>query len=244
LQTESDKSAYPNHIAIIMDGNGRWAKGQGQPRNQGHQQGVDSVKSVVSFCVQNNISYLTLFAFGQDNNKRPHEEVEFIIALFAYQLKENVEDFCKRNIKIKVVGNLAGLNKEVTQAIAYAEEATKDCSGLQLAFALNYAGRWDLSTAAKNLAKQVQTGQLSVEQIDADALASALPSSCLPNVDLMIRTSGEARLSDFIIWQLAYAELYFTPIAWPEFHTEALQEACDWFASRERRFGQTSEQLK
>ncbi len=238
-----EANKYPGHIAIIMDGNGRWAKGHGQPRNLGHQQGVDSVKSTVAFCVQNKISYLTLFAFGQDNNKRPQEEVEFIIALFAYQLKDNVNDFCQRNIKIKVIGDLNQLNQEVTNAIMLAEEATKHCTGLQLAFALNYSGRWDLATAANNVCKKVIQGTLTADQICADTFAISLPSACIPNVDLMIRTSGEARLSDFLLWQMAYAELYFTPTSWPDFNAAALQKACEWFACKERRFGRISEQL-
>jgi undecaprenyl diphosphate synthase len=241
--SQVETSKYPSHIAIIMDGNGRWATGQGQPRNAGHQQGVDSVKSVVAFCVQNDIAHLTLFAFGQDNNKRPQEEVEFIIALFAYQLNDNIDDFCARNIKIQVIGDFSRLNEEVTEAVERAEKATQACTGLQLTFALNYAGRWDITTAAKALCQQVQSGTLQIDQIDQAQLAAALPSASLPNVDLMIRTSGESRLSDFIIWQLAYAELYFTPVAWPAFDEKALQGACDWFASRERRFGQISEQL-
>ena len=237
------RNKYPDHIAIIMDGNGRWAKGHGQPRSLGHQQGVDSVKSVVAFCVQKNISYLTLFAFGQDNNKRPQEEVDFLFSLFVYQLKDNVDDFCKRNIKIKVIGNIAQLNPEVWEAISQAESATQNCTGLQLAFALNYSGRWDIAAAAKKLCEKVLARTITINQVNPHALEESLPSSCLPNVDLMIRTSGETRLSDFILWQLAYAELYFTSMSWPDFNDAALEEACDWFASKERRFGQISEQL-
>ncbi len=243
MPSTCEANKYPDHIAIIMDGNGRWAKGHGQPRNLGHQQGVDSVKSTVAFCVQNKISYLTLFAFGQDNNKRPQEEVEFIIALFAYQLKDNVNDFCQRNIKIKVIGDLSQLNQEVTDAIMQAEQATKHCTGLQLAFALNYSGRWDITAAAKNLCNKVHNGALTADRVNSDALAACLPSACLPNVDLMIRTSGEARLSDFLLWQMAYAELYFTPTSWPDFNPSALEDACAWFACKERRFGRISEQL-
>lgn len=243
MKSTCQVNKYPDHIAIIMDGNGRWAKEQGQPRNLGHQQGVDSVKSTVTFCVQHNIPYLTLFAFGQDNNKRPQEEVAFIIALFAYQLKSNVSDFCERNIKIKVIGDIHPFNQEVADAIAHAEQATQHCTGLQLAFALNYSGRWDLATAANNLCKKVIEGTLTADQVGADTLAVCLPSACLPNVDLMIRTSGEARLSDFLLWQMAYAELYFTPISWPDFNAVALEDACQWFACKERRFGRISEQL-
>jgi len=237
------KNSYPGHIAIIMDGNGRWAKSQGQPRNAGHQQGVDSVKSAVAFCVKNNIDYLTLFAFGQDNNKRPVEEIDFIISLFAYQLNDNIEDFCARNIKAKVIGDFSNLNEEVKAAIQAAEAATEHCTGLQLSFALNYAGRWDITMAAKSLCQQVKAGDIAIDDIQADHFAAALPTASLPNVDLMIRTSGEARLSDFILWQLAYAELYFTDTSWPNFDGQSLQDACEWYAGRERRFGKISEQL-
>lgn len=235
--------ALPNHIAIIMDGNGRWAKGQGRPRNAGHEQGVDSVKSTVAYCVKNHIHYLTLFAFGQDNNKRPQKEVDFLIALFVHQLFENIPDFCTRNIKIRVIGDFKKFNAEVIEAIQKAETATQNCTGLQLTFALNYAGRWDLTAATKKLCAQVQAGDLALEHITQELFMEAMPSAALPNVDLMIRTSGEARLSDFMLWQLAYAELYFTPISWPEFNEQAMADACAWFASRERRFGKISEQL-
>ena len=233
----------PQHIAIIMDGNGRWAKSHGQQRNQGHQMGVESVKSTVTFCVENQIPFLTLFAFGKDNHKRPSDEINFIMGLIAFQLHDNTEDFLDKNIRIKIVGDRSQLNKDVNDAIDAAENATAHCSGLQLSFALNYCGRWDISTAAKAMAQAVEKGELESSAIDEKVLQQHLPSSCLPNVDLLIRTSGESRLSDFLLWQLTYSELYFTPISWPDFNTQALQEACKWFASRERRFGKISEQL-
>ncbi len=238
MSLSSRTKKYPDHLAIIMDGNGRWAQSHGQPRRYGHQMGVDSVKSAVAFCMKHSISYLTLFAFGQDNNKRPQEEVDFLISLFVHQLCDNLPDFCERNIKIKVIGDLAQFNQEIADVIAKAELSTEHCTGLQLAFALNYSGRWDITSAAKKLCEKVLASQLSIDEVNADAVSASLPSACVPYVDLMIRTSGEARLSDFLLWQMAYAELYFTPISWPDFNGDALEEACAWFASRERRFGQ------
>jgi undecaprenyl diphosphate synthase len=244
LLPQIDKSRLPRHIAIIMDGNGRWAKEQGKDRLFGHYHGVESVRDIVEGCAELGIGYLTLYAFSTENWDRPEYEVVGLMELLVTTIRNEVESLHKNNIKLHVIGDLSMLPAYARQELQEALDFTKENTGLQLVMALSYSGRWELLNAVKNIAWEVQQGRLEVAAIDQSTLQQYLCTSAFPDPELMIRTSGEYRISNFLLYQLAYAELYFTQVRWPDFRKENLYEALLDYQNRERRFGKTGEQVK
>jgi undecaprenyl diphosphate synthase len=244
LLQKVDKNSLPRHIAIIMDGNGRWAKEQGQDRLFGHFHGVESVRNIVEGSAELGIEYLTLYAFSTENWDRPEYEVVGLMELLVNTIRNEVESLHKNNIKLHVIGDMSMLpdyaRKELNEALDY----TKNNTGLNLIMALSYSGRWELLNAVKTIAHEVKEGKLQIEEIDQNILQRFLCTSNFPDPELMIRTSGEFRISNFLLYQLAYAELYFTNVRWPDFRKENLYEAIIDYQNRERRFGKTSEQIE
>jgi len=243
LLEKIDKAHLPNHIAIIMDGNGRWAKEQGQDRLFGHFHGVESVRNIVEGCAELGVGYLTLYAFSTENWERPKDEVIGLMELLVSTIRKEVETLHKNNIKLHVIGDLTMLPDYARQELAEAMDFTKDNSGLQLIMALSYSGRWELLNAVKGIAAAVKEGTVQPAAIDQDLFRQHLCTAAFPDPELMIRTSGEFRISNFLLYQIAYSELYFTNVRWPDFRKENLYEAIIDFQSRERRFGKTGEQL-
>ncbi|MGL4206549.1 MAG: polyprenyl diphosphate synthase [Aeromonadaceae bacterium] len=234
----------PKHVAIIMDGNGRWAQQRGKMRVFGHKAGVKAVRDAVSFAVRLKLDALTLFAFSSENWRRPESEVSALMELFIHVLGGEVKRLHKSNIRLRIIGERSRFSSRLQDKIAAAEALTADNSGLILNIAANYGGRWDITEAARSLALQVQSGELAPEAISEQLLNERLATSGLNDVDLLIRTGGDHRISNFLLWQLAYAELYFTPALWPDFDETLFSEAVASFASRERRFGCTGEQIR
>jgi undecaprenyl diphosphate synthase len=231
----------PQHVAIIMDGNGRWAKRQHLPRIAGHRRGVEAVRATVRACVERGVRFLTVFAFSSENWRRPAEEVALLMQLFELALTSEVEKLHKNGVRLKVVGDTRRFDAKIRRAIEKGERLTADNQALTLTIAANYGGRWDILQALTKLAKEMKN---SLEQVTEAALAPYLAMSYAPEPDLFIRTGGEQRISNFLLWQLAYAELYFTETLWPDFDGAALDLAIASYRSRERRFGRTSEQLE
>jgi undecaprenyl diphosphate synthase len=236
--------SVPKHIAIIMDGNGRWAKAQGKPRVFGHKAGVAAVRKTISGAVSLGVKAVTLFAFSSENWRRPEEEVNLLMELFITALSKEVKRMHKNNLRLRVIGDKSQFSNRLQSKIASAEELTAGNSGMVVNIAANYGGKWDITNAVKAIASEVSQGELSVEDINESLVQQHLTMADLPEVDLLIRTSGECRISNFMLWQLAYAEMYFTPECWPDFDEESLAEAISWFVNRERRFGCTGEQIK
>lgn len=243
LLDKIDKHQLPRHIAIIMDGNGRWAKDQGQDRLFGHIHGVESVRNIVEGCAELGVEYLTLYAFSTENWERPEYEVIGLMELLVNTIRDEAETLNKNNIRLHVIGDMSLLPDYARNELQEALEITKNNEGLNLIMALSYSGRWELLNAVKNIAYEVKKGALQVEDINQDTLQRYLCTSGFPDPELMIRTSGEYRISNFLLYQLAYAELYFTNVRWPDFRKENLYEAILDFQNRERRFGKTSEQV-
>ena len=244
LLEKIDKKRLPRHIAIIMDGNGRWAKEQGQDRLFGHFHGVESVRNIVEGSAELGIEYLTLYAFSTENWDRPEYEVVGLMELLVSTIRKEVESLDKNNIRLHVIGDMNMLPEYAQKELREALEITKDNTGLNLVMALSYSGRWELLNAVKSIAYEVKNKQLNVEDIDQDTLQQYLCTSAFPDPELMIRTSGEYRISNFLLYQLAYAELYFTNVRWPDFRKENLYEAILDYQGRERRFGKTGDQLE
>lgn len=238
-----DKSRLPRHIAIIMDGNGRWAREQGHDRLYGHFHGVESVRNIVEGCAELGIKYLTLYAFSTENWDRPQYEVVGLMELLVKTIRNEVDSLSRNNIRLHVIGDINMLPQYAQKELSEALEITSKNTGLNLVMALSYSGRWELLNAVKNIAWEVKKGSLNVEEIDQDTLQHHLCTSGFPDPELMIRTSGEYRISNFLLYQLAYAELYFTNVRWPDFRKANLYEALLDFQARERRFGKTSEQI-
>ena len=235
----ADKNLMPQHIAIVMDGNGRWAKKRFLPRVAGHVKGVEAIRRTIEGCIVRNIPYLTVFAFSSENWKRPGEEVNFLMNLFLSSLEKETDKLHDNDIRLKVVGDLSRFNVPLQKAITAAEEKTSKNSTLTLTVCANYGGRWDILQAARRMSSE----GLDVKDMTEDRLSSYLALSYAPEPDLFIRTGGETRISNFLLWQLAYSELYFTETFWPDFDNEEMEKAIASFQSRERRFGKTSEQL-
>ncbi|MCL9782170.1 polyprenyl diphosphate synthase [Vibrio sp. S4M6] len=236
--------AMPKHIAIIMDGNGRWAKAQGKPRVFGHKNGVVAVRESISTAAKLGVKAITLFAFSSENWRRPEEEVGVLMELFITALSTEVTKLHKNNLKLRVIGDISRFSARLQKKIAKAEATTAENTGMVVNVAANYGGKWDIAQAARSVAEKVEQGELCASDISEDVLAKHMMMSDLPEVDLLIRTSGECRISNFLLWQIAYAEIYFTPTYWPDFKEESLIEAVTWFINRERRFGCTGEQIK
>lgn len=234
----------PRHIAIIMDGNGRWAKRKLLPRYAGHQAGLETVRRIIKLSIEQGVEVLTLFAFSSENWKRPPQEVNLLMNLFMTALQREVKKLHKNNIRLRLIGDRKAFSDKLQQLIANAENLTKDNTGFTLVIAANYGGHWDIVDTAKRLALQLQEGSLKIEDFDENLFNSQINLNDLPEPDLFIRTAGEQRISNFLLWQLAYTELYFTNTLWPDFNEETFMDALKSFASRERRFGRTSEQLQ
>ena len=243
LKEKIDLTRLPRHIAIIMDGNGRWAKEKGEDRLFGHFHGVESVRNIVEGCAELNIEYLTLYAFSTENWDRPENEVNGLMELLVDTIRREVETLNKNNIKLHVIGDMNMLPKYAYGELQEALEMTSHNTGLNLVMALSYSSRWELVNAVKNIALDVQAGVVDPHQITHQTLEKYLCTSNFPDPELMIRTSGEYRISNFLLYQLAYAELYFTNTRWPDFRKDNLYEAILDFQSRERRFGKISEQI-
>ncbi len=231
----------PRHVAIIMDGNGRWATKRFMPRVAGHSEGLEAVRKVVEECIKQNVQYLTLFAFSSENWRRPPEEVGFLMKLFLKSLRKEVALLAENNIRLKMIGDLSRFGTAITEMVEFSEEKTKDCNRLTLTIAANYGGRWDILQALQKVL--MENAHLKAADITEELLSPHLSMAYAPEPDLFIRTGGEQRVSNFLLWQLAYTELYFTDILWPDFDVSELQKAFTWYAQRERRFGRTSAQL-
>ncbi len=243
LKSKIDPAHLPNHIAIIMDGNGRWAKVKGQDRLFGHYHGVESVRDVVEGCAELGIGYLTLYAFSTENWDRPPGEVSGLMELLVQTIRKEVLTLNKNNIRLQVIGNISMLPDNTLAVLEEAILETSGNTGLNLIMALSYSSRWEMGEAARQLGRDVKAGKLDPETIKEETFEKYLCTRNYPDPELMIRTSGECRISNFLLYQLAYAELFFTPVLWPDFRKENLYEAILDFQSRERRFGKTSEQL-
>jgi len=230
----------PQHVAIIMDGNGRWAKRQHLPRIAGHRRGVEAVRATVRACAERQVRFLTLFAFSSENWRRPAEEVALLMQLFQMALTSEVEKLHRNGVRLKVVGDTRRFDANIRRAIENGERLTADNKGLTLTIAANYGGRWDILQAMNKVLKE----KPGLKEIGEDMLIPHLAMSYAPEPDLFIRTGGEQRISNFLLWQLAYTELYFTDMLWPDFDAVALNTAIDWYGQRERRFGRTSEQVQ
>jgi len=233
----------PRHIAIIMDGNGRWAKKRFMPRVIGHRAGVKSVKNIVEFCSDQKIEVLSLFAFSSENWRRPPEEVSLLMKLFSVTLGLEIRKLVKNNVKLICIGDRSAFSSELQNKISEGETLTQNNNGLKLVIAANYGGHWDIAQAANQVAIKIQTGILSNTVITETLISEHLSTASLPNPDLFIRTGGEERISNFLLWQLAYTEFYFTPTLWPDFTPAVLQQAIDSFKGRQRRFGRTGDQV-
>ncbi|RAJ10477.1 undecaprenyl diphosphate synthase [Chitinophaga skermanii] len=244
LKDQLDLQRLPRHIAIIMDGNGRWAKERGQDRLYGHHEGVESVRTIVEACAELGVEYLTLYAFSTENWDRPVYEVNGIMELLVNTIRKEVNTLTKNNIRLHVIGDMTMLPPHCCQELEEAMAITEHNTGLNLVMALSYSSRWEILRATKNIAKDVQAGKLKPDDITPDVWEQYLCTAKLPDPELMIRTSGECRISNFLLYQLAYAELYFTSTRWPDFRRENLYEAILNYQTRERRFGKTSEQIQ
>ncbi|TDJ39808.1 MAG: di-trans,poly-cis-decaprenylcistransferase [Gammaproteobacteria bacterium] len=235
-------SIVPEHVAVIMDGNGRWARERGMARHSGHQAGVKSVRATVKHAALRGIQHLTLFAFSSENWSRPAAEVGALMALFVEALRREVTELHRNNVRLEFVGNRASLGAALIRKIEASEARTADNDGLHLIIAIAYGGRWDIVGAARKLAKRAVDGDIHVDDIDEQMLGKDMQFAGVPDPDLLIRTGGEQRISNFLLWNLAYAELWFCDTLWPDFDEAEFDRALDFFARRQRRFGQTGDQ--
>ena len=233
----STSTPLPRHIAIIMDGNGRWAKQHGLPRVIGHRRGASALRHVVRACVQRNISVLTVFAFSSENWFRPESEVKALMVLFAHSLRREVEKLHEAGVRLRFIGERGRFDSALRQRMEAAEHLTANNQRMTMVIAVNYGGRSDITQAARAVAHDVLAGRLAIEHVNEDALTAHLALADLPEPDLLIRSGGEQRISNFLLWQMAYTELYFTPTLWPDFRVDDLEQALAWFAARDRRFG-------
>lgn len=234
---EEKNKNVPEHVAIILDGNGRWAKKRGMPRNYGHVQGAKNVEVICRAAHNMGIKYLTVYAFSTENWSRPQDEVDALMKLLNQYMKNCQKTAKKNNMKVRVIGDKSGLSEPIQREIAALEEATKDYDGLNFTIALNYGGRDELTRAVKKIAVSVKNGEMDPEDITEQTIGDFLDTAGLPDPDLMIRTSYELRISNYLLWQLAYSEFYFTEVPWPDFDEKELQKAVEAYGQRERRFG-------
>ena len=243
LKEQINMERIPQHVAIIMDGNGRWAKSKGSDRIFGHREGVDSVDKVMEAASDLGVKYITLYAFSTENWNRPEQEVNALMEILSQALKKYIEKISKNNVRLMVVGDKSRLSQLTLSNLSEAEKMTEMNTGLTMILAISYSSRWEIVEAAKRIASEVKAGSLNVDQINEKVFSDHLATAGIPDPDLLIRTSGELRISNFLMWQLSYSELYFTPVSWPEFKKEQFFEAIIDYQKRERRFGKTSEQL-
>ncbi len=237
LLAQIDPARLPRHVAVIMDGNGRWAKARGLPRVEGHKAGADSVKEIIENCARLGIEMLTLYAFSVENWKRPKDEIDLLMELLKQYIRKNLTTLMENDIRFRAIGRIGGLARSVQMMIRQAEKKTARNRGLQLNLALNYGGRTEIVDAARRLAAEAQAGTLDPESIEAETISERLYTAGFPDPDLLVRTSGESRVSNFLLWQIAYAEFHITPVLWPDFRRLHLFEAVLDYQRRERRFG-------
>lgn len=244
MKQTPDLSNIPSHIAIIMDGNGRWAKKRGVTRIFGHQNAIKAIRETTEGCTEIGVKYLTLFTFSTENWKRPKKEIDGLMSLLVSTIKNEISILMKNNIKLQPIGNISHLPLEAKKNLSDAIEKTKNNSGLVLSLALNYSGRWDISKAIKKITQKILDGDILINEISEELISSSLETKNIPDPELMIRTSGEYRISNYMLWQAAYTELYFTDILWPDFRKKDLKTAIENYQKRERRFGKTDNQIK
>lgn len=238
----AEELKIPNHVAIILDGNGRWAKSKGMPRNYGHVQGAKTVEVICEEAYRMGIQYLTVYAFSTENWNRPKEEVDALMTLLRNYMKTCLKTAAKNNMCVRVIGEKSRLDQDIRDRIEQLEEATKENTGLHFQIAINYGGRDEIVRAVRQLSWQVQRGELTPEQITEESISDALDTKGIPEPDLLIRTCNELRISNFLLWQLAYTEFYFTPVAWPDFSKEELMKAVAAYNKRDRRYGLVTEE--
>lgn len=241
--SQIDLSKTPKHIAIIMDGNGRWAKKQGQERLFGHNYGVEAVRETLKAAKELNVQYLTMYAFSTENWNRPKEEVDGLMDLLVRSIAGELDELMANNVRLQTIGNTEGLPEACRNELFEAIEKTADNNGISLVLALNYSARWEISNASRTIAKKVLEGDLDLDDINEKLIGSYLTTNTIPDPELLIRTSGECRVSNFLLWQIAYTEFHFTDVLWPDFKRDDLFKAVLDYQSRERRFGMVSEQL-
>ena len=234
----------PRHVVIVMDGNGRWAKNRNLPRIAGHKAGVNTLKKVVKLVAEKGIEALTVYAFSSENWKRPGSEVSMLMELFMTSLQKGLAELNANNVRLRFIGDISAFPGKLQTLIKNAEESTSNNDGLDFTVAINYGGRWDITNAIKTIGTKIRSGDLDIDQIDERLVQSCLSLPDIPEPDLFIRTGGEKRISNYLLWQIAYTELFFTDCLWPDFESVELDAALSWYHSRERRFGCTSEQLK
>ena len=244
MASETNVNSLPRHIAIIMDGNGRWARSRMLPRPVGHREGVKSVRRVVEACIDKGVRALTLFAFSSENWRRPTDEVSLIMGLFVHTLQKEVNSLDRNGVRLRFIGDRDAFSEDLQTLIEKSELQTRNNTKLDLVIAANYGGQWDITRAFQHLAGKIESGELHAKDITGDVIADEMSMSDLPLPDLFIRTGGEQRISNFLLWQLAYTELYFTDVLWPAFAERQLDEALLWYANRQRRFGRTGEQVE
>lgn len=240
---DSDRGGVPRHVAIIMDGNNRWARARDLPGVEGHRAGERAVQDVIRQAVRRGVEVVTLFAFSSENWRRPPEEVSHLMALFVRALAERVSELHHNDVRMRFIGDRSAFGQELRDGMAEAERLTAGNRRMTMAIAANYGGQWDITQAAATLARRVRDGDLDADAIDATALGGELSLADLPPPDLLIRTGGEQRLSNFLLWQAAYSEFYFTPVLWPDFDAAAFDAALDDYAGRQRRFGRSGEEI-
>lgn len=238
-----DEQRIPTHVAVIMDGNGRWAKKQNKDRIYGHQHGVDSVRNVCEIATELGVKYLTLYTFSKENWLRPKEEVDALMKMLVYTIAQEEKTLMDNDIRLETIGDTSELSKEAKEALLGMIEKTKNNKGMTLILALNYSARWEIIEMTKQISSLVEQKKLNIEDINEDMVSKHLTTKDIPDVDLLIRTSGEERISNFLLWQIAYSELYFTSVLWPDFSKQDFIDAIVNYQSRERRFGKTSEQI-
>ena len=243
MSAEQDGREIPRHIAVIMDGNGRWAKKKGAIRIFGHRSGVQAVREITEGCVELRVDYLTLYAFSTENWSRPQKEVDGLMSLLIKTINTELPTLMKNKVRLTAIGDLQGLATGVHKKLLVAIDKTSTNKGLNLVLALNYSGKWDLTQACKTICVETIKGTIKPEAIDEELMSDYLSTKSIPDPELLIRTSGEMRISNFLLWQLAYTEFFFTEVLWPDFRKKHLNLAIDFFNGRERRFGKTSEQL-
>lgn len=244
IQSSASSRGVPVHVAIIMDGNGRWAKRRGLERTEGHVAGVDAVRRVVEAAAEAGVQYLTLYAFSTENWNRPQSEVDALMHLISYALERETPDLIRNGVRLNMIGDIDRIPAEALASLRRSMEATSEGTRMCLNLALSYSARWEITAAARRLARLAAEGDLDPDTITDDTVASALTTAGIPDPDLLIRTGGDCRISNFLLWQIAYSELYFTADLWPDFDAERFNRAIDDYRHRERRFGKTSEQIR
>lgn len=243
-KTNQPRSVKPKHIAVVMDGNGRWAKKRFLPRAAGHRAGVKATRMLVENCARHGVKALTIFAFSSENWNRPEKEVSSLMSLFITTLGSEVKRLNQQNVRVRFIGDRGRFPEKLQDCIAGSEKLTEDNTGLNLNIAASYGGRWDIVNTCKKIAQKILSGDIAIDDITEDIFADEISFDKLPDPDLLIRTGGESRISNFLIWHLAYTELYFSDVLWPDFDDQELKKSLEWFSKRQRRFGKTSRQVQ